>query len=190
MFSLFFAARSVKVYLSHKYVTDEFFRSGNCYWLPSGGPPITSSKRKKKLRSENSFQKPHISHLDQNLMDICPSSAITEMDEQTILDYIPELFSGSSEFQSSTSFDDFLNGESFASPFITSFSGVRAENRETSTKENVTRLSPHPSSPIMSKMILVSHLPLTVDNQWLRAIFPGCRKIIFKKNYWNKNLRL
>ena len=190
MLSLFFAASSVKVYLSYKYATDTFFRSGNCYWLPSGGPRINSSTRKKKLRSKNSFQKPHVSHLDQNLMDICPSSAITEMDEQTILDYMPELFSDSSEFQSSASFDNFLNGESFASPFIPNFSEIRDENRETFAKENVTRLSPHPSSPTMSKIILVSHLPVTVDNQELRAIFPGCRKIVFKKNYWNKNLRL
>ena len=189
MLLLFFAAPHVKVYLSYKYATDTFFRSGSCYWLPADGLPITSSKRKKKLRSKNSFKKPHASHLDQNLMDICPSSFITELDEQTILDYASELFSSSSEFQASASFDNFLNGESLASPFITISSEVQTENQETFAKKNVTRLSPHSSSPTMSKVILVSHLPLTVDNQWLRAMFPGCQKIIFKKNYWNKNLR-
>lgn len=104
----------VKYILAVNMLLISFFRSGNCYWLPSGGPPITSGKRKKKLRSKNSFKKSHASRLDQNLMDICPSSFITEVEEQTMLDYASELFSSSSEFQLSASFDNFLDGEPFA----------------------------------------------------------------------------
>lgn len=73
-----------------------------------------------------------------------------------------------------------------------SSSDLSIENPESTTEQDRNhqsfRVSSLSSSPV-SKTILVSHLPATIDRQWLRSVFPHSRKIVFKKNYWNKNLR-
>jgi hypothetical protein len=58
------------------------------------------------------------------------------------------------------------------------------------SEEDIVRSFPSTSQSTISKTIFLSHLPIAVNSRRLRTLFPGCRKIIFKKNYWNKNFRL
>ena len=113
---------------------------------------------------------------------MCSSSSLITDTESTNLN------TTLSRAQSSDSFDYFDNMLLSSSPLPT-FSDIPLDNFDSST-DDFDRSSPTPSQSSISTTIILSHLPFTVNSRRLRVFFPGCRKIRFKKTYWNKHFRL
>jgi len=130
------------------------------------------------------------SDLDENLIDTCPFSSMNIEEEERILDYLEELSSKSSDNLPSQDFESIFNRLLSSSSSITIPPEILIGNLVVSTEDNVSRAFAQPQKPTISKTIVVSHLPATVDGRQLRKSFPRCHKIVFKKNYWNKNFRL
>lgn len=147
-----------------------------------------SGKKDEKFTTKN-FRKHCDSDLDEHLMDTYSFASIAIEEEKKILDYLSTLSSNSSEIAPSEDFDYYLNTVPSSSSKMNS-TEIAANSPEVSTEENIDWTSSELTEPAVSKIILVSHLPATVNNRQLRALFPRCRKIVFKKNYWNKDFGL
>ncbi len=122
-------------------------------------------------------------------MNICSSSSTAVENEQTIRNYIEELSSTSSDSESSEEFDDILS-ILLSSPSASRSPGILADSSQPSPKADVARSSSRPTPSTISKTIVVSRLPAIVNSRRLRRLFPGCRKIVFKKSQSKKNFRL
>ena len=164
------------------------FEDSSTLTLPALVQETNLGKRKENL--EESVLKNTVSDLDQQLLAIYPSFPLTTEGTQTVLDYQLESSLISSESSLLEDFDSFIDmALSSSSPFVTS-AGTLTESLQVTAEENVAQSSAHQSQLNISKTIFLSHLPVTVNDQWLRTFFPGCVNINFKKNHWNKNLRL
>jgi hypothetical protein len=141
---------------------------------------MISGKINWKLRAI--FFKYTLTDPDQQLMSTFSSSSFITDDEST------NPSTTLSKARSSDDFDYFHNMLLSSSP-LTTFSDVLFENVDSST-DDFDRLSPKPSQASISNKIIVSRLPFTINSRRLRAFFPGCCNITFKKNYWNKDFRL
>jgi hypothetical protein len=93
-----------------------------------------------------------------------------------------------SKARSSDDFDYFHNMLLSSSP-LTTFPDIPFENVNSLT-DDFDRSSPKPSQSSISKTIILSRLSFKINSRRLRAFFPGCRNITFKKNYWNNDFRL
>ena len=124
-----------------------------------------------------------------NTMDTC-SPWINIKDKHSALSDSMALVSISTEASLTDDFAQLLDMIlSSASPVAISPERV-FENSEASHESDISHSSYMPMRPFNCRTILISHLPVTVDKGKLRVLFPRCRKITFKKNYWNKNFRL
>ena len=123
-------------------------------------------------------------------MNTCPSSSIIIESEQTMIDYPMESFSTLSDTWLSDDFDSFLDMVLSSSLPFTISPEILPEDLAASLEDGVTRSSSYPSQSTISKTIVISRLPVTVNRRRLRTLFPGYHKITFKKNHWNKKFRL
>lgn len=115
---------------------------------------------------------------------------MTVEEKQKLSNQITQLSTTSSEFELMEDFNHFLNKIFSSFSPLTNSSETEPSNLELLDEEATVHSFSPLSQPAISKTILIVHLPLAVNNQWLRTLFPGCRKILFKKNYWNRNFRL
>ncbi len=157
--------------------------------LPASVAETTIGKIKEKLETKP-FEKYYISNLGEYLMSTCPPYSITIDSEQTMFDYSTEPSSTTLVTQLPEDYESFLNMILSSLPPLTTYPEILPKNSEASVEVDVTRSSSKLSQSTISKTIIVSRLPATVNSRRLRTLFPGCRKITFKKNHWNKNFRL
>ena len=127
------------------------------------------------------------SNLDQYLINTSSCSSITIENEQTILNFVEGLSSTMSESRVTKNFNYFLNMMDSSSSLLTSSTKIPISNSPPPTDEDVDRSSSMTSLSTISKTLFVSRLPTTISDRRLRIWFPGCRKVVFKKNQWNKN---
>ncbi|CAF4191619.1 unnamed protein product [Adineta steineri] len=121
---------------------------------------MATSVREEKHQTKN-FQKDDDFDIHQQSTDNYSSCSTTCEDEQTTLDDMEDKSWFSSNIQS---LDDL---------------GLPADNSQSSAIADIDSDSSQSSSPTISKIIFVSHLPITLKCCHLRTFFPGCPSCVF-----------